>query len=51
MFNIYPDGIFIVSMDGRILDVNLKIVELFGYSRFDMVGQYFQNIFKAEADY
>ncbi len=24
MFNIYPDGIFIVSMDGRILDVNLK---------------------------
>jgi len=41
MFNIYPDGIFIVSMDGRILDVNLKIVELFGYSRFDMVGQYF----------
>ncbi len=41
IFNIYPDGIFIVSMDGRILDVNLKIVELFGYSRFDMVGQYF----------
>ena len=41
LFNIYPDGIFIVSMDGRILDVNLKIVELFGFSRFDMVGQYF----------
>jgi len=41
LFNNYPDGIFIVSMDGRILDVNLKIVELFGFSRFDMVGQYF----------
>ncbi len=41
LFNIYPDGIFIVSMDGRILDVNLKIVELYGFSRFDMVGQYF----------
>ena len=41
LFNIYPDGIFIVSMDGRILDVNVKIVELYGYSRFDMVGQYF----------
>lgn len=41
LFNIYPDGIFIVSMDGRILDVNLKVVELYGFSRFDMVGQYF----------
>ena len=41
IFNIYPDGIFIVSMDGRVLDVNLKIVELYGFSRFDMIGQYF----------
>ncbi len=41
LFNIYPDGIFIVSMDGRILDVNVKIVELYGMSRFDMVGHYF----------
>ncbi len=41
LFNVYPDGIFIVSMDGRVLDVNLKIVELYGFSRFDMIGQYF----------
>jgi len=40
-FNSHPDGVFVIAPDGKILDLNLKIVEIFGFSRFDMIGQFF----------
>ncbi len=41
LFNSHPDGIFVVESDGKILDVNTKVLELFKASRFDMIGQFF----------
>lgn len=41
LFNKYPDGVLIVSLEGRILDANNVAVEMFGASRFEMTGEFF----------
>lgn len=41
IFEIFPDGIIVVSMDGRILDVNPAAVKILGFSKIDLVGAYF----------
>ncbi len=41
LFNSHPDGIFVVESDGKILEVNTRVTELFKASSFDMCGQFF----------
>ncbi len=41
IFNLLPDAVFVLESDGKIIDVNQKAVDLFGYSRFNMIGEYF----------
>ncbi|MDO5437833.1 MAG: PAS domain-containing sensor histidine kinase [bacterium] len=41
IFEIFPDGILIVSMDGKILDVNSKALKVLGFSKMELVGSYF----------
>ncbi len=41
IFEIFPDGILAVSMDGKILDVNSKAVKILGFSKLDLKGSYF----------
>lgn len=41
LFNKYPDGIFIVSLEGKILDANNKAVDMFRASKLEMIGEYF----------
>jgi len=41
LFNSHPDGIFVVESDGKILEVNSRVTELFKTSGFDMCGQFF----------
>ncbi len=42
-FNMLPDGIFTLEQDGRIIDVNNKILEIYGLSRYDFLGKYFSD--------
>ncbi|MCD8025046.1 MAG: ATP-binding protein [Candidatus Gastranaerophilales bacterium] len=41
IFEIFPDGILVVSMDGKILDVNLSALNILGFSKQDLIGSYF----------
>lgn len=41
IFEIFPDGILVVSMDGKILDVNTKAVKILGFNKLELVGSYF----------
>lgn len=41
IFEIFPDGILIVSMDGKILDVNSKALKILGFSKLELTGSYF----------
>lgn len=41
--NFLPDGVFIIEQDGKVVDVNDKILEIYGARRYDFVGQYFSN--------
>ncbi len=38
LFNLHPDAIIILESDGTVVDVNVKAVQIFGFSRFSMVG-------------
>lgn len=42
-FNVLPDGVFTVEQDGRIVDVNDKLLKMYNASRFDIVGKYFSD--------
>ena len=42
-FNLLPDGIFTLGQDGKIIDVNNKILEIYGMSRFEILGHYFSD--------
>ena len=42
-FNLLPDGIFTLEQDGKIVDVNTKILEMYGITRFDILGHYFSD--------
>ncbi len=41
--NILPDGIFIIEQDGKIADVNDKILKMFSINRFEIIGKYFSS--------
>ena len=42
-FDILPDGIFTLEQDGRIVDVNDKVLKLYNATRFDFLGHYFSD--------
>ncbi|MBQ8476125.1 PAS domain-containing protein, partial [bacterium] len=42
-FNLLPDGVFTLEQDGKIIDVNDKILKMFNASRFDFLGRYFSD--------
>jgi PAS domain S-box-containing protein len=39
LFNLHPDAFIILESDGTVVDVNIKAVQIFGFSRFSMVDQ------------
>ena len=39
--NILPDAIFTLELDGKIIDVNDKVLKLFNSSKYDFLGKYF----------
>ena len=41
IFEIFPDGILVVSMDGKILDINNKATKIFGFNKLEVIGSYF----------
>ncbi|MBQ7287920.1 MAG: PAS domain-containing protein [Candidatus Gastranaerophilales bacterium] len=42
-FNLLPDGIFVLEQDGRIIDVNYKILQMYEMTRFEILGRYFSD--------
>ena len=42
-FNLLPDGIFILEQDGKIIDVNNKVLEIYKKGRFEILGHYFSD--------
>ena len=40
LFNKYPDGVLIVSLEGKILDANTKALEMLKVSRIELCGQF-----------
>ena len=42
-FNLLPDGIFTLEQDGKIIDVNNRILEMYKMTRFDILGHYFSD--------
>ena len=42
-FNVLPDGVFTIEQDGRIVDVNDKLLRMYNTSKFDIVGKYFSD--------
>ncbi len=41
VFNVLPDGIFVLAHDGKILDINPKGLEIFKLNKREIVGKYF----------
>ncbi len=41
LFANFPDGVLIVSLEGKVLDANNKALEMFKTSRIDIVGKFF----------
>ena len=41
LFNKFPDGVLIVSLEGKILDVNAKALEMFKVSKSQILGEFF----------
>ena len=42
-FNLLPDGIFTLEQDGKIVDVNNKVLELYNLNRYEILGNYFSD--------
>lgn len=42
-FNLLPDGIFTLEQDGKIIDVNNKVLEMYEMNRFEILGRYFSD--------
>ena len=42
-FNLLPDGIFTLEQDGKIIDVNDKVLEIYKTTRFNILGRYFSD--------
>jgi PAS domain S-box-containing protein len=43
-FNSSPDGVVIIDLDGRIVDINRSILKMTGWERDDLVGRHFEEI-------
>lgn len=41
--NLLPDGIFVIEQDGKIADVNDKVLKMFSINRFEIIGKYFSS--------
>lgn len=41
IFEIFPDGVLIVSSDGKILDLNSKALSILDFPKLELVGSYF----------
>ncbi len=41
IFNKFPDGVLVVSLEGKILDANKKALEMLCCSRIELVGEFF----------
>ena len=44
LFNKFPDGVLIVSLEGKILDANSKALDMFKVSKSEIVGEFFCKI-------
>jgi len=42
-FNLLPDGIFTLEQDGKIVDINEKILKIFNTTKFNVIGKYFSD--------
>ena len=42
-FDLLPDGIFTLEQDGKIIDVNDKVLKLYRTNRFGILGRYFSD--------
>ncbi len=42
-FDLLPDGVFTLEEDGKIIDVNDKILDIYKSTRFSIVGRYFSD--------
>ena len=42
-FNLLPDGIFTLEQDGKIIDVNNRVLEIYNTGRFNILGRYFSD--------
>ena len=42
-FNLLPDGVFTIEQDGKIINVNDKVLEIFNTSKFNILGRYFSD--------
>ena len=42
-FNLLPDGIFTLEQDGKIIDVNDRVLEIYKTTRFNILGRYFSD--------
>ncbi len=43
VFTKHPDGMLIVSIEGRIIDANQKAIEMFNCTRYNIVGEFFSS--------
>ncbi len=43
IFNKFPDGVLVVSLEGKVLDANKKALEMFSTSRMEMTGEFFSS--------
>ena len=42
-YDLLPDGIFILEQDGKIIEVNDKVLDLYKTNRFNILGRYFSD--------
>ena len=42
-FNLLPDGVFTLEHDGKIIDVNDKILQMYNTTKYDLLGKYFSD--------
>lgn len=48
MFNQFPDAVFVVALNGGIMECNGTALEIYGYSREEMLGLSLRDLFPAE---
>ena len=46
LFDKFPDGVLIVSLEGKIIDANFKALDMLNASKFEITGQFFSVYFE-----